>query len=343
MAPGQFPMEILELIALQLREDNGELCFSDFNSVLKVNHALYCGLKRTFWEEAAGCEFARQRVFAQLIRTDDLTHLKFFLVLGADIETNLPEFESNANDYRYHDVRGLKATPLKAAAALDNHQMARFLLQHGAKLAQTDKYGRLSHSVIHAARSPEMIRLLLIYHADLNQHDGNDYWPLHYYVMRHNFEAMRAALRYGAKVDPTADSRQPHGYTPLHEAAQQSLEAVQILLDHGADCRKRDHDLNSPLHWAAIAGKKDVVQLLLEIWLPGISEKDIGGRFPLHWAAERGNVDVVELLVQIWPAGKQRQDGNKETPLAVFTRMHTWLELTELERQKIFALLRRQN
>jgi ankyrin repeat protein len=336
MPPPKLALEILEMIALQIRDDDGELRYTDFNSFLKVNRVLYADLNRTLWREAAESTSGAARVFSHLIRTNDEKGLTLFLQLGADVETLLPEFDTEANDYNYNNMKNLKATPLKAAAALDKVSLARLFLKHGAKVVQYDKRNRPSHSVIHAARSPEMVRLLILHGADLDQADGNGYWPLHYYAMRHNVEAMYAVLRYGAKVDPTTGR---FSYTPLHEAAQHSREAVKILLDHGANIWKRDRNRNTPLHWAAYAGKLDVAQLLVKYWPGAIRQKDRGGKTPLHLAAEMANADVVGYLVKVWPQGTQMKDHSGETPLAVFKRVHARDEAEDLDRQKIIDLL----
>ena len=50
---------------------------------------------------------------------------------------------------------------------------------------------------------------------------------------------------------------------PLHVAAQfQSMEIVDILLDHGADIKTTDANNCTPLHYAAKSNQKDMIQHL---------------------------------------------------------------------------------
>jgi ankyrin repeat protein len=303
MSPPQFPLEILLMIARLLTDDEGKLCIADFNSFLKVNRALYACLNCTLWQEAVEFEDITERVFTHLIRTNDLARLKFFLELGGHIETNLePEFlDDDSHDW------ASEITPLKAVVDLDNVPMARLLLEHGADLVQYNYDGNPGYSAIHAARSAEMVQLLLDRHADPDQDIG---WrPLHFYAKRDNIEAMRAVLRKGVEVDPSGDMFSP---SPLHHAA---IDAVKLLLECGADVKKKGHSGETSLHSAVRAGKTDVVRLLLERWPEATREKDHGQNTPLHLAAVAGNTDMVRLLLKIWPDGMREKELWGNTPL----------------------------
>jgi ankyrin repeat protein len=216
------------------------------------------------------------------------------LELGADTETLLRNFDSVLN-----------FTPLQVATQLDNVPMARLLLEHGANLVQDDKHEArdLSHpgySAIHAARSAEMVQLLLDHHADPEQPAFNGYRPLHYYATRGNIEAMRAVLRNGVEVDPTSGR---FSYTPLHNAVLHNSDAMKFLLEYGADAKKKSCGRKTTLHSAVEAGKIDVMRLLLEHWPEGTREKDADGRTLLHFATRTGKTDMVRLLLEFWPDG----------------------------------------
>jgi ankyrin repeat protein len=300
----QIPLEILLMIARLLTDDEGKLRFADFNAFLKVNRALYACLNRTLWQEAVEFQDITERVFTHLIRTNDLARLEFFLELGADIETDLPKFRELDQD----DCWRTGMTPLKIAVCLDNVPMARLLLEHGASLVQRDKFGKPSHSAIHAARSAEMVQLLVDHHADLEQ---PVVWrPLELYAKRGYIEAMRAALRNGAQIASG-------GRSALLEAARHNIDAVKLLLEYGADVKKA-HGGQTPLHMAAEVAKTDVVKLLLERWPEAIREKDDYGYTPLHMAAEctKGpTFEVVKLLLERWPEGIREKNHDGTTPL----------------------------
>jgi hypothetical protein len=311
MPPPKIPLELLLMIAHHMRDDHGELRYSDFNSFLQVNRALYSCLNRMLWKQAGKHEVGNRRVLTHLITTRNLTGLEFFLELGADVEVHLLAFYILDPD----SWAEYEPTPLLVAADLDNVPMARLLLQKGAKVEYFDEYGYFDEgfgkfSPMHAARSAEMVQLLLDHNADPDFDDENGRRPLHCYAIRDDIDAMQAILQHGAEVNPIGYSE-----TPLHEAALRNLDIVELLVEHGADVRETNSDLNTPLHLAASAGKTDVVKFLVERWPEGMRETNDCGETPLHLAARMGNTDAVEFLVGLWPEGMKERNSHLNTPL----------------------------
>jgi len=68
------------------------------------------------------------------------------------------------------------------------------------------------------------------------------------------------------------------GWTALHEAVKHThLEAVTLLLEYGADPNAREAgDNTTPLHWAAAAGRRDIIEALLN------AGADVHGRGDVH-------------------------------------------------------------
>ena len=59
-------------------------------------------------------------------------------------------------------------------------------------------------------------------------------------------------VKYGEKFCQSIDES---GNTPLHIASERgNLEAVKILLDHGASGDAQNHELETPMHLAAQKG-----------------------------------------------------------------------------------------
>jgi hypothetical protein len=307
------------MIAEHLRTDDGHLRYGDFNSFLQVNWALSSMLNPILWRSASGHEAATARALGFMLLANDLAGVRKMLALGANVETPLPALGED-NEYACTDpVRGLPAPePLVVAAECNNVPMARLLLEYGASLVHYDSLGDPGYSAMHAARSGEMVRLLLDYHADPNQKDDitgdSPRYPVNYYAIRNNVEALRMVLQNGAKVNTNG-----RNCTPLHDAAQYgSIEAVSLLVENGASVTKTILGKTRPLHLAALGGQADVVKFLFDRWPKAIRKTDCFGRTPLHRAASAGNVGAVRTLVSLWPGGKKACAKWGDTPLMEF-------------------------
>lgn len=100
------------------------------------------------------------------------------------------------------------------------------------------------HTAIELA-TPEVIQWMIGLGADLNHYDMRSYCPLNYATMRDDDLAivLQMLIGAGAKVG----SANTVGATPLHFAASLGVsEAVEVLIDHGADPQARDSD-NPPM------------------------------------------------------------------------------------------------
>jgi ankyrin repeat protein len=300
MLPPRLPLELLLMIANHITDDHGELRCADFNAFLQINRALYSCLNPILWRSATEDSAITAWVLTHLIDGNHLARIQYFLDLGADIETGLPDFKN-------WDINQEEPSPLVVAAYLDNVPLACLLLEKGAIL----QYDEPRYYALHAARSAEMVQLLLDHHADPEKQDLFKLRPLHWYSRREGgIEAMRAVLRCG--VDVNAQAHQ--GFTPLHYAC--NTDAVKLLLEFGADVKKVDWIGHTPLHRAARVRNPDVVGPLVESWPEGTRERDTDGNTPLHVAVMRGGeIAVVKLLVECWPGAVREKNQHGDTPL----------------------------
>jgi len=168
------------------------------------------------------------------------------------------------------------ATPLHYAAYLPHAQIARFLLQNGAR-------------------------------ADAKNAKGET--PLHEVARHLHQEGDEATIGILLDAGASLSAQDNDGATPLHKAAMGGhYEAAKILLDQGADIEARAQQL-TPLHFSAFAGKPEVTQLLIERGADVFVEKD--GMNPLYAAqqpsqsTQAGKQTVIQMLEQAMAAGRR--------------------------------------
>jgi hypothetical protein len=184
-------VELILSVGENLRDAHNRPCrqyrdhsYGDFNAFLQVNSKFHEILNPILRKEAAECpRNTTGRVFAHLIRTNNLKSLKSFLALGANRESPPRAFGTiNPKQDSTNDV----FTPLVAAAFLDNVQLVRILLDSGAKV-QHDRYNHEDLScycAMHAARSEEMVHVLMEYGGDIELVDSEKWTPLHWFSCR---------------------------------------------------------------------------------------------------------------------------------------------------------------
>ncbi|KID66924.1 Ankyrin-1 [Metarhizium brunneum] len=120
------------------------------------------------------------------------------------------------------------------------------------------------------------------------------------------------AIRHIDKMD--AAHRTPLSYA----AAAGSKEVVELLLSHrNVKASRRDVYRQSPLSWAAAAGSKEVVELLLSRHRVHVDQADNNGQSPLAKAAAAGSKEVVELLLSQRRVKANHKDKEGRTPLSI--------------------------
>lgn len=84
--------------------------------------------------------------------------------------------------------------------------------------------------------------------------------------------------------------------TPLHRAVRLGIaEAVESLLQFGADPNEKNHLGEIPLHVAVRINRADIVEILLPV--SKVNTASYYGLTPLHWACLFGYTSIVELLL----------------------------------------------
>ena len=134
---------------------------------------------------------------------------------------------------------------------------------------------------------------------------------IHDAVKEGDIAAIESEIASGADLEAQDEAK----LTPLVIAALAGREDIlTVLIENGANPRGRDGNGLTALHAAAHVGDLDVVRMFLAL---GLDPNDQQNRFsitPLHAAAERGYVQVAALLIENG-AELELPSGTGHTPL----------------------------
>ena len=124
-----------------------------------------------------------------------------------------------------------------------------------------------------------------------------------------------AILKPAEPVSEVAPPANPTADRALFDAAKAgNIEAVKQYLTAGADLNlKKDLFGSTPLHSAALKGRKEVAELLVSEGAD-VNTKNINGWTPLHYAAVVDHKEIVELLLASGADVNAKTDAG-ETPL----------------------------
>ncbi len=161
------------------------------------------------------------------------------------------------------------------------------LLKHGAD-AKAVAYNK--YTPLHLAAwsgNAEVIALLLDHGADVKATDCLGKPPLSYASTR---AAVDALVKAGGEVNPGTP------LPPLLDAAMHGFpEAVEAMLDHGADIQSMDYTHYTPLHYAAWNENAQTAKVLIRRGAD-VYYRDDWYMTPLQWAEHWGNRQVIDAL-----------------------------------------------
>lgn len=248
------------------------------------------------------------------VRAGDVESARILLDAGADIEARAID-RSTPLLIASRSTDALAGIDWRVIPFASGHEeTARLLIERGADVTAFDRLGR---TAIHAAvetNRPELVRALVAAGADVNARYADrvpalrgDYvsrapfkgaTPFWVAARDANLEMMRLLLDAGA--DPLLPNTA--NTTPLMIASglgendarrppdHRVVEAVQMLLDLGADVSAVNRSGQTALHGAASMWEDGVIQLLVDNGAD-VNAEDGSGRTPLH-LVEYGNANA---------------------------------------------------
>ena len=151
-------------------------------------------------------------------------------------------------------------TPLIYSVSQGSRIGTKALIDAGASLGFFDRSGNGPLHVAAFNGRSNMLEMLLSLGADVELRDGGGRTVLHHAAASQSPKGVLGVL-LASKAREFVNARDLCGRTPLHNIG--SAEAVDMLVDAGAEIEARDAKGWTPLCWAAYAGKYEVAEALL--------------------------------------------------------------------------------
>lgn len=187
-----------------------------------------------------------------------------------------------------------KDAALVRAIGKGNLRLAETLLTQGAFARAQDEKGQpVLHSAIRQDRI-DLCLLLLVWGADPNAKDNTGRTSLHVAAELKDYLGMVDLMVANGGLCTVVNQ---NGETPLHQAAFiGNEEALEIMLEAGADLLGRDELGQTPLHHAMKGKNPAKVSRLLMQWGAKLNVRDKQGISPLRIAMNRELDDLARHL-----------------------------------------------
>lgn len=250
-------------------------------------------------------------------------------------------------------------TPLHWAAQGNHYDVAKYLLDHGAKVNAANQDGDTPLHYAAVCGNGRLVELLLSRDAKPDVVNEGNETPLSRAMGENNPGAAKVLIKAGADDPPELyvaaalgdvdtllrelkrnlkliNKPDKRKMTPLHYAAiNNRAEAVEALLSEGADPQPGDEYGFTPLYYAAEAGNMEVAEKLIDSGADANAQSDYG-LAPLHGAAGNNQAEMILFLVGHGADVNIRTENN-ETPL---NRAITMANITQSSNQKAIRALR---
>lgn len=198
------------------------------------------------------------------------------------------------------NVRGANGeTALHEAASSCRADIARALIKAGANAAYRDTSRRTPGMIASNCRDHTALNELLRLLVTAPPKSGGD-GPTQHRFMLHEAVARGDVNLLGMYAQLGQDFNTPDakGDLPLEIACRNGkVEAVRLLLEHGARVDRRTPSGTTIMHEAALGGSKEIVELLIDRGASLDAPDAETGSTPLQYAASFGRVPVVRALL----------------------------------------------
>ena len=164
-------------------------------------------------------------------------------------------------------------------------------------LSRLEAYG-IALDIFEAAATGGQTRLRTLLETEpglAHSFSGDGWTPLHLAAAFGTPVSVSILLAAGAQIETF--SKNPQHNQPLHAALAlgKNTETIRLLLEHGAPANATQAGGFTPLFSAAIANRRDLVEMLLALGADPHRKSD-AGKTAADFARERGHVEMADWL-----------------------------------------------
>ncbi|KAI9732413.1 MAG: hypothetical protein M1834_001621 [Cirrosporium novae-zelandiae] len=189
--------------------------------------------------------------------------------------------------------------PLVQAARKGKSDMVKFLLENGADISHTDFMGQTALHKACISGHMDLVEYLLNYpKVTVDPVDQSERTPLYFAAERGYLDIVNLLIKHDANVNYLDRRWETAMFKP---AGNGHTAVVSRLLDVGTNPTKLDMWDRTPLRFAAMRGRKDIVRMLLERTKIDQNKPDWMGRPVLHAGAaylRQGQEEVIDILFE---------------------------------------------
>ena len=228
----------------------------------------------------------------RLVETKQTEGFEYLLKLGTDMDLRTSK---KYEKFPY-------CTMLHIAVSVNAFDIARALLENGARVNATDIYENtpLHYGAMHG--EIKMIELLLQFGAALDVMNKHRVQPIHSVILSNNLECYELLLNHmnplnlPGGVIAILEKRTMKNFTSLLLALHKGcLDIFRLLLSKGTDVNAQDDRGRSTLHIAIDQHQVEMVPLILQ-HKPKINISDSFGNTAIMYAIQKGFIDIAKML-----------------------------------------------
>lgn len=215
---------------------------------------------------------------------------------------DLEDIKHRINEQNVNSYYGIGNTILHIAVSYGHIEIIKYLLTIPGININVKQNMALCHSPLHIAaidNNCEIVELLTSHGANINIQNFYRETPLHVAAaIKYSEETIKCLLKHRASVN----IQDNNGQTPLHAAVIKNNEIATYLLTstHRADVNIQDNNHNIPIYYAIAGGNKNITKILL-CHYPNINAQcidyDNTNNTILHIAAIFGKTDIADILL----------------------------------------------